>query len=71
MLRNPGRELGETRVLSHPCRREPLIARGTGSLRNGDRSPVIQPTQRKVVFSGAIAQPNEAPHAGYFDVLSG
>jgi hypothetical protein len=23
-----------------------------------------------VLFSGAVAQPNEAPHAGYFDVLS-
>jgi hypothetical protein len=26
----------------------------------------VRSTQRSVVFSGAIAQPNEGPHAGYF-----
>ncbi len=30
----------------------------------------MRSTQRKVVFSGAVAQPNEAPHASYFAVLS-
>jgi hypothetical protein len=45
-------------------------ARGTGSSRTVDRFAGIQPTQRKLVISGAVSQPNEAPHAGYFGVLS-
>ena len=44
---------------------------GTASLDDRESRDILRSTQRKVVFSGAVAQPNEAPHAGYFAVLRG
>ena len=43
---------------------------GTASLDDREFRDILRSTQRKVVFSGAVAQPNEAPHASYFAVLS-
>ena len=51
--------------------RRTLRGDGTASLDDREFRGILRSMQRKVVFSGAVAQPNEAPHAGYFAVLRG
>ncbi len=61
------RESGITEQAYYSWRKED----GTASLDDRDFGAILRLTQRKVVFSGAVAQANEAPHAGYFGVFSG